>query len=74
MIVATANHFLADAFLGACTAGLGALAARWLARVRPAAWSFRAGAKQGRASLMTTPLIEPRAPGELPQPAHRVRA
>jgi PAP2 superfamily len=46
VIVATANHFLADAFLGACTAGLGALAARWLARVRPAAWSFRAGAKQ----------------------------
>ena len=42
VIVATANHFLADAFLGACTAGLGALAARWLARVRPAAWSFRA--------------------------------
>ena len=46
VIVATANHFLADAFLGACTAGLGALAAVWLARVRPAAWSFRAGAKQ----------------------------
>jgi hypothetical protein len=43
VIVATANHFLADAFLGAVTAGLGALAARRLARVRPAAWSFRAG-------------------------------
>jgi hypothetical protein len=40
VIVATANHFLADAFLGAVTAGLGAIAARWLARVRPAAWSF----------------------------------
>jgi PAP2 superfamily len=40
VIVATANHFLADAFLGACTAGLGAIAARWLGRVRPAAWSF----------------------------------
>jgi hypothetical protein len=48
VIVATANHFLADAFLGAVTAGLGALAARWLARVRPAAWSFRSGA--GRAA------------------------
>jgi len=46
VIVATANHFLADAFLGACTAGIGALAARWLARVRPADWSFRSGAKQ----------------------------
>jgi hypothetical protein len=46
VIVATANHFLTDAFLGACTAGLGALAARWLARVRPADWSFQAGAKQ----------------------------
>jgi hypothetical protein len=43
VIVATANHFLTDAFLGAVTAGLGALAARWLARARPAAWSFRAG-------------------------------
>jgi hypothetical protein len=43
VIVATANHFLADAFLGAVTAGLGAIAARWLARVRPAAWSFSPG-------------------------------
>jgi PAP2 superfamily len=40
VIVATANHFLADAFLGAVTAGLGAIAAWWMARVRPAAWSF----------------------------------
>jgi hypothetical protein len=46
VIVATANHFLADAFLGAVTAGLGALAARWLARARPAAWSFGPGAKR----------------------------
>jgi len=46
VIVATANHFLADAFLGAVTAGLGALAARWLARARPADWSFGAGAKR----------------------------
>jgi hypothetical protein len=44
VIVATANHFLADAFLGGVTAGLGAIAARWLARARPAAWSFRAPA------------------------------
>jgi hypothetical protein len=40
VIVATANHFLTDAFLGACTAALGAWAAAWLARVRPAAWAF----------------------------------
>jgi hypothetical protein len=36
----TANHFLTDAFLGACTAGVGALAARAMARARPEAWRF----------------------------------
>ena len=35
VIVATANHFLLDAVLGAATAGLAALAARELARARP---------------------------------------
>ena len=40
VIVATANHFLADAVLGAATAGLAASAAAWLARARPAAWAF----------------------------------
>jgi hypothetical protein len=40
VIVATANHFLADAFLGACTAGLGALAACGMARLRPGVWKF----------------------------------
>ncbi len=41
VIVATANHFLLDAVLGAATAGLAALVARKLARVRPAAaWRF----------------------------------
>ena len=59
VIVATANHFLADAFLGAVTAGLGALAARWLARVRPAAWSFGPRLGAARTRLMTTPLISP---------------
>ena len=45
VIVATANHFLADAFFGACTAGAAAYVAGWLARARPAAWAFaRAGA------------------------------
>jgi hypothetical protein len=40
VIVATANHFFIDAFLGAGTAALGAWAAAWMARARPAAWAF----------------------------------
>jgi membrane-associated phospholipid phosphatase len=40
VIVATGNHFFLDAVLGALVAGLAALAARALARVRPAAWRF----------------------------------
>jgi hypothetical protein len=40
VIVATGNHFLSDAFLGAATAGVAAWAATWLARTRPAAWAF----------------------------------
>jgi hypothetical protein len=40
VIVATANHFLADAFLGALTVGAAAWAAAWLGRVRPTAWAF----------------------------------
>lgn len=35
VIVATANHFILDAFLGAVTAGISAYAARLLARARP---------------------------------------
>jgi len=46
VIVVTANHFLADAFLGAVTAGIAAYAATWLARARPQVWGFvpKAGA------------------------------
>jgi small-conductance mechanosensitive channel len=40
VIVATANHFLADAFFGALTAATSFYAAYWLARARPAAWAF----------------------------------
>ena len=40
VIVVTANHFLTDAFLGACTAAIAACTASWLARARPAAWAF----------------------------------
>src|SRR5271155_1188790 len=44
VIVATANHFITDALLGALTAGLAAYGARWLARARPAIWRFSAAA------------------------------
>ncbi len=40
VIVVTANHFIADAVLGAAAAGIGALAARALARARPHVWQF----------------------------------
>jgi hypothetical protein len=40
VIVATANHFIADALLGALTAGIAAYGARWLARARPGVWHF----------------------------------
>ncbi len=43
VIVTTANHFLADAALGAVTAGVAAYAARWLGRARPTAWSWLQG-------------------------------
>ncbi len=44
VIVATANHFIADAVLGAGAAAIGALAARALARTRPRVWTFRPSA------------------------------
>jgi hypothetical protein len=50
VIVATGNHFLADAFFGACTAGIAAYAAAWLARARPHVWAFspaKAGVRAG---------------------------
>jgi hypothetical protein len=40
VIVATANHFIMDAVLGALVAGLAALAARELAKARPTVWEF----------------------------------
>jgi hypothetical protein len=41
VVVATANHYLTDVFLGAVTAGLAALLAdRLLARARPGVWAF----------------------------------
>jgi hypothetical protein len=41
VIVVTANHFIADAVLGALTAALAAYGAEGLARARPAAWAFQ---------------------------------
>jgi hypothetical protein len=40
VIVVTANHFIADAFLGALTAAVSGYSAWWMARARPAAWAF----------------------------------
>jgi PAP2 superfamily len=40
VVVATGNHFVADAFLGAVTAVIAAAAAKLLARTRPAVWAF----------------------------------
>jgi hypothetical protein len=40
VIVVTANHFIADALLGALTAGASAYGASWLARARPGVWRF----------------------------------
>jgi hypothetical protein len=40
VVVATGNHYLFDAFLGAVTAGIAWLAARRLARLRPECWAF----------------------------------
>lgn len=40
VIVATGNHLIVDAVLGALTAGVSAYGAKRLARIRPAAWRF----------------------------------
>lgn len=40
VVVVTGNHWILDAILGGATAGISFVAARWLARQRPEAWSF----------------------------------
>jgi membrane-associated phospholipid phosphatase len=41
VVVATANHYLTDVFLGALTAAVAAMMAKWLlARARPGVWAF----------------------------------
>jgi hypothetical protein len=47
VIVATGNHFLSDAFLGATVAFVSMLAARGLAQRRPTAWSFSSPVNAG---------------------------
>ena len=42
VIIATANHFIFDAILGAVSAGAAAYGASWLARARPKVWRFSA--------------------------------
>jgi hypothetical protein len=49
VIVATANHFIADAVLGAAVVGAAAWAAAWLARARPGAWAFSPAKASGTA-------------------------
>ncbi|MDP2712457.1 MAG: phosphatase PAP2 family protein [Solirubrobacteraceae bacterium] len=50
VIVVTANHFIADALLGAVAAGIGALAARAMAKARPHAWKFLPATQPARAT------------------------
>src|SRR5271154_2649584 len=50
VIVATANHFIVDAMLGAVTAALSAYGARWLARARPNVWRFSGVSPAGLSS------------------------
>jgi hypothetical protein len=47
VIIATANHFIFDAILGALAAGAAAYGATWLARARPNIWRFSGGAPEG---------------------------
>ncbi len=48
VIVATANHFIFDALLGAATAGVSAYGAAWLARARPTVWRFAGTGTQAK--------------------------
>jgi hypothetical protein len=47
VIIATANHFVLDALLGALTAAVSAYGALWLARARPAVWRFSPARLEG---------------------------
>ena len=49
--VITANHFFVDALLGLATAGVAAVVARRLARVRPHDWAFAEQRRQPRVAV-----------------------
>ena len=50
VVIATANHWWFDAYLGAATAAVSALAAQaLLARARPDAWAWDPSARPARA-------------------------
>ncbi len=56
VVVATANHFFTDVFLGVLTAGASALLAkRLLARARPGVWEFEPAAARRRGGAMAHP-------------------
>lgn len=57
-VVATGNHYLTDAVLGAMTAGVSMLVAdRLLARARPHAWSFSAAPARAVATAAPAPAV-----------------
>lgn len=66
VIVATANHFLADAFLGACTAGLGCLFAMGMAKLRPDVWRFTREHPEAEEAEERAPLKLPAEPAAAP--------
>jgi len=63
VIVVTANHFIADAVLGALTAGASAYGASWLARARPSVWRFSAPCRPNIPAPTTVPSARASASG-----------
>ena len=63
VIVVTANHFIADALLGALTAGASAYGASWLARARPSVWRFSAPCRPNIPAPTTVPSARASASG-----------
>lgn len=58
VIVTTANHFFADAFLGACTAGVAALTARRLGGLRAGGvWTFAPAGSHAREAAVGRPAV-----------------
>jgi len=53
VVIATANHWWFDAFTGALTAAVAAVAAMGFARIRPAAWAWMPRARTAAAQQAT---------------------